>query len=89
MAELIYQHRRHVNGSAGREYHVLVYGRLDGGGVWEAWLEFRPITGGLVLRTERETTQPSRMALARWAESLGHIDLEGAFARAFDYTSNT
>lgn len=88
MAELILQRRRHVDGSAGREYDVLVYGRRAQG-TWEGWLEFHPITGGLVLRTERETTQPSREALEYWATALEHTDFEGAFGRAFDFSSNS
>ena len=35
-----------------------------------------------VLRTERETTQPNRGAVAYWADGLEPIYLEGAFNRA-------
>jgi len=58
-------------------------GEPDASGVWQGWLEFVPSeTSGPVLKTDRETTQPSRRALEYWAEGLEPIYFEGAFARA-------
>src|SRR5205814_6429032 len=37
---------------------------------------------GPVLRTDRETTQPNRAAIAYWASGLEPVYLEGAFDRA-------
>jgi hypothetical protein len=86
MAELVLQHRRHVAGSAGREYDVRIVGsQMDG--TWVGALEFHPISGGLVLRSDRETIQPTRDALIHWAAGLGDVFREGAFERAFDEAS--
>jgi hypothetical protein len=86
MAEVIHRHTRHVAGSGGREYEVLVYANQVEGH-WEAWLEFHPRTGGLVLRTDRETSQTTLEALHHWASTLGPAFVEGAFERAFDNAS--
>jgi hypothetical protein len=50
--------------------------------MWEGWLEFQPLDGGLPRRTGRETTQPNRDALIYWASGLEPIYFEGAFERA-------
>lgn len=86
MAELVLQHRRHMAGSGGREYDVRIVGTQVNGS-WVGELEFHPLSGGLVLRTEHETSQPSRDSLIHWAANLGEHYLEGAFERAFDFAS--
>jgi hypothetical protein len=83
MPELIHQFADQVKGSDGVIYAVEVYGESRADGTWEGWLEFKPLTGmGPVLRTPRETSQPSREALAYWASGLEPVYLDGAFARA-------
>ena len=49
---------------------------------WEGWIEFAPIDGAPVLRTPRETTQPTLRALQHWATTLGAVYFEGALTRA-------
>ena len=52
-------------------------------GTWEAWLEFDPIDrDGPTLRTDRETSQASREAVATWASGLEATYFQGAFGRA-------
>lgn len=83
MAELIQRYEDRVEDDAGASYEVAVYGAEREDGTWEGWIEFRPAAGGgPLLRTERETSQPNREALAYWASGLEPIYLEGAFARA-------
>jgi len=65
----------------GTLYRVTACGR-DADGRWDGWLEFEPLAGGPVLRTDRETTQPNRDAVAYWASGLSAVYLEGAMARA-------
>ncbi len=80
MAELIQSYQTHVQRN-GVRYSVQAYGERQGH-VWYGWLEFVPTGQGLSFRTPRETTQPTRKALAYWASGLKPIYVEGAFARA-------
>ena len=82
MAELIQEFTDAVRDARGRLYVARAYGEEGAGGTWVGWLEFRPLGGGAVRRTERETTQPDRGALEYWATGLEHAYLEGALARA-------
>jgi hypothetical protein len=83
MAQLIHEHSTHVQTISGQLFTVRTYGEPDGVGVWHGWLEFVPLdTRGPTLRTDRETTQPSRRALEYWAEGLEPVYFEGAFERA-------
>ena len=82
MAELIQEFTDAVRDARGRLYVARAYGEEGAGGTWVGWLEFRPLGGGAALRTERETTQPDRDALAYWASGLEAVYLEGALARA-------
>jgi hypothetical protein len=51
--------------------------------VWEGWLEFTPVGGrGIIRRSQIETTQPNREALAYWASGVEPVYLEGALERA-------
>ena len=82
-AHLIHLHGERVQDTLGHLYEVLIYGepRLDG--TWEGWLEFVPLSPGLLsLRTDRETTQPELSALEYWATGLEPMYLAGAFERA-------
>ena len=49
---------------------------------WEGWIEFVPATGSPVLRTPRETTQPTMATLLHWASTLTPVYLDGALTRA-------
>jgi hypothetical protein len=83
MPELIHLYADQVRGRDGTIYTVSAYGEARPDGTWEGWLEFQPPgIGAHALRTERETTQPSREALAYWASGLEPVYLDGAFARA-------
>jgi hypothetical protein len=81
MAELIQTYAEVVRDLDGEEYAVYAYGEARADGNWEGWLEFHSASGA-VRRTNRETTQPNREALAYWASGLEPVYFEGAFARA-------
>ena len=66
----------------GMVYVPRVYGRPRADGTWEGWIEFVAIGAAVVLRTDQETTQSNREAVAYWASGLEPVYLEGAFARA-------
>ena len=64
-------------------YTVWICGEERRDGTWAGWLEFHPSdVSQPVLRTEQETSQPSRVALEYWAGGLETVYLEGALARA-------
>ncbi len=64
-------------------YRPRAYGRPRLDGRWEGWLEFVPAgVDGAMLRTCRETVQPSRADLEFWARGLTRVFLEGALQRA-------
>jgi len=83
-AELVHEHRTHIRTPEGLAYVPRTYALLNTDGIWEGWLEFHPIEAeGLpVLRTDRETSQATREAVATWAAGLERTYFEGAFARA-------
>jgi hypothetical protein len=81
--ELIQQYTQQLTDNNGITYEVYAYGEPRAGGTWEGWLEFHPLESTRpALRTERETTQPDRAALAYWASGLEALYFEGALARA-------
>ena len=80
--ETIREYTVHFQTDNGTAYAILARGDLRGDGMWEGWLEFHPLDGGLPRRTGRETTQPNRDALVYWASGLEPIYFEGAFERA-------
>lgn len=83
MADLIHEHAMHVRTPEGEAYAVRTYGEARKDGTWLGWLEFEPADRHAPrLRTDRETTQASREALASWASGLEAAYFEGAFARA-------
>ena len=65
----------------GRVYVAQACGRERDDGIWEGWLEFVPDDGSVVLRSQRETTQPNQTALEYWASGLTPIYLKGALER--------
>lgn len=83
MPELIHQHAERIVDLNGVTYNVFVYGESRKDGTWRGWIEFHPVTGvAPVLRTDQETSQPDKNALAYWASGLEPVYLEGAFERA-------
>ena len=81
MAEPIQTYSEVVRDAGGEEYTARACGEARPDGHWEGWIEFHSALGA-VRRTNRETTQPDRDALAYWASGLEPVYLEGAFARA-------
>jgi len=84
MDELIQEFVSEVADADGHVYTARAMGRQrTGRTVWEGWLEFAPVGGrGIVRRSEVETTQPNRGALAYWASGIERVYLEGALERA-------
>lgn len=62
----------------------LIYGSERADGMWEAWIEFRPLDDRGIRVTDRETTQPNRKTVEYWATGLEQVYFEGAFARAVE-----
>ncbi len=88
MDALVHEFRTAVRDADGHPYRARVLGRQRGDGTWIGWLEFSPRgSGGLVRRTQPETTQPSRDALRYWASGIEPTYLEGALERAFHATA--
>jgi hypothetical protein len=67
--------------AAGPIYTAQACGAERADGLWEGWLEFVPHDGSIVLRSQRETTQPSLADLQYWAAGLTPVYLEGALER--------
>ena len=65
----------------GELYDARICGRRVGRR-WEGWIEFVPSDGSPVLRTPRETTQPTLAVLQHWASTLTPVYLDGALTRA-------
>jgi hypothetical protein len=66
----------------GQRYTVRILGVQRADGTWSGSLEFVPLAGGATRRTDAETSQPNRDALAYWASGLEDVYLEGAFGRS-------
>ena len=85
MAEVLVRFTESVAGPDGARYAAQACGGVADDGLWEGWIEFRPLlSSGAALRTPRETEQPNRDALVYWAEGLTAAYLEGALRRALD-----
>ena len=82
MAEVLVEFSDPVEGSDGRRYVARACGSESSNGLWQGWIEFVPTTGGDVLRSGRETTQPNRQDAMYWATGLTPVYLEGALERA-------
>jgi hypothetical protein len=83
MREIIVDLERTVISPDDDEYYVQVAGDQRSDGMWEAWLEFIPVDDGLEpLRTNTETTQPTREDVLGWTETLTGVYIQGAFTRA-------
>lgn len=81
--ELIHEFTSEVADADGHAYTARAMGRQrKGRTVWEGWLEFTPLGGrGIVRRSQVETTQPNRGALAYWASGVEPVYLEGSLER--------
>ena len=83
MADLIHEHSTTVRATDGTAYRAATYGMRRNDGTWSGWLEFVPADRSKpAIRTEQETSQPDREAVAYWAGGLEPVYLEGALARA-------
>ena len=80
-SELIHTFMEPFRDVDGTQYEVRVFGRERADGTWIAWLQFTDSLG-LVLRTDRETTQSSSEQVKYWAAGLEQAYLEGALDRA-------
>jgi len=78
-AELIHQFHDPVPSPDGVLYVAQAWAARDHG--WNGWLVFIA-ADGRILRTARETTEPSRDALRRWVAALAVVDLRAALQRA-------
>lgn len=83
MPELIHEYSFVYRSDDGTAYVPQVWGEAREDGTWQGWIEFAPEGGaGPSLRTDRETTQHDRAAVAYWASGLEPVYFEGAFTRA-------
>lgn len=81
MAEVLVEFDAVFRGSDGQRYAPKACARVAEDGLWEGWLEFSDLDTGEVIRSGRETAQPSRADTMYWATGLTRIYLEGALAR--------
>ncbi len=82
MAEVLVEFDAAFPGSDGANYAPRACARLGDDGLWEGWLEFSELDTGAVIRSGRETTQPTRDDVMYWATGLTRVYLEGALERA-------
>jgi hypothetical protein len=82
MAEVLVEFTDQVEDENGTRYIARACGGPAGNDLWQGWIEFIPATGGEVLRSGRETTQPNRQDTMYWATGLTAVYLEGALSRA-------
>jgi hypothetical protein len=82
MAEVLVEFTEPVEHEDGSRYIARACGSEADNGLWHGWVEFIPTTGGEVLRSGRETTQPNRHDAMYWATGLTAVYLEGALNRA-------
>jgi hypothetical protein len=82
MAEVLLEFSEPVRDTDGFRYIARACASETATGLWQGWIEFVPTTGGGVLRSARETTQPNRQDAMYWATGLTNVYLEGALERA-------
>jgi hypothetical protein len=82
MAEVLVEFDAAFPGPDGASYAPRACTRIADDGLWEGWLEFSDLETGVVVRSGRETTQPSRDDVMYWATGLTRVYLEGALLRA-------
>ncbi len=84
MAEVLVEFTDPIESDDGTRYIARACGGPadDNHGRWQGWIEFIPTSGGEVIRSGRETTQPNRQDAIYWATGLTAVYLEGALRRA-------
>jgi len=83
MAELIQEYSTRATSPDGTTYVVRACAERRQDGTWAGWLEFHPTDPRMpVLRTDQETSQPTRVTIEYWASGLEPIYFEGALERA-------
>jgi hypothetical protein len=82
MAEVLVEFTDPIETEDGARYIARACGGPADNGMWHGWIEFIPTTGGEVLRSARETTQPNRQDALYWATGLTPVFLEGSLNRA-------
>ena len=82
MAEVLVEFDAAFPGPDGARYAPRACARVADDGRWEGWIEFSDVETGAVIRSARETTQPSRDDAMYWATGLTRVYLEGALDRA-------
>jgi hypothetical protein len=83
MTELVLQRELELRDRHGRAFsHALVYAQRQPSGEWGAWVEFVPVGGEAVVRTEMETSQTSLPAIIDWTGGLTRTYFESALDRA-------
>jgi hypothetical protein len=88
MAEVLVEFDATFPGPGGANYAPRACARATGDGRWEGWIEFSDLATGVVIRSARETTQPSRDDVMYWATGLTRVYLEGALGRALPADSH-
>jgi ATP-dependent Clp protease ATP-binding subunit ClpX len=68
--------------AAGQRYVACAYADRMPGGRWEAWLVYFPLKAGPPVVGDRETNQHGQGAIARWAEGVSPVYLQGSLRRA-------
>jgi len=71
-----------ITDTEGSAYQPRAYGELQADGSWDGWLVFFPVPAGVVIATNRETTQSSYVNLVRWSAALPPVHLQDALDRA-------
>jgi len=84
MAEVLVEFDAAFPGPGGERYAPRACARMNEDGRWEGWIEFSDIDTGAVIRSGRETTQPSRDDAMYWATGLTRVYLEGSLERALE-----
>ena len=83
MSEILVKYDEPILASNGTNYFAQAVGSEMGGGLWEGWIEFFPVSeDGSAVESGRVTTQPNRANLEFWAQGLTAVYLEGALDRA-------
>ncbi|MEO8218434.1 MAG: hypothetical protein ABI718_15235 [Acidobacteriota bacterium] len=83
MAELIHQYSKPTEDPRRGRFMARVYAQQRSDKIWEAFFEFVSLNGDdLVYRTNRETEQSNREAVAYWAAGIESVYLSGALERA-------
>lgn len=82
MAEVLVEFDEGIRAGDGSRWAPRACARTADDGRWEGWIEFSNLETGDVIRSGRETTQPSRDDTMYWATGLTRVYLEGALERA-------